>query len=87
MDTPSRSGNKHVLLIAERASKFPFGFPLETNQALGVARGLPEVCLTVGVSRVNCCDGGKTFGMEVLTHLFRYLLAEIAFCPADHPRS
>ena len=32
VDTPSLSGIKYVLLEADRASKFPFGFPLETRR-------------------------------------------------------
>ena len=32
VDTPSLSGVKYVLLEADRASKFPFGFPLEIRR-------------------------------------------------------
>ena len=32
LDTPSLSGNKYVLLVVDRASRFPFGFPLATTQ-------------------------------------------------------
>ena len=59
IDTPSISGNKYVLLVVNRASKFSIGFPLETKQAVGVARVLTELCLTFGVPRVIRCDGGK----------------------------
>ena len=44
IDTPSLFGNKYALLVADRTSKFPFGFPLGTKQALGVARVLTELC-------------------------------------------
>ena len=48
---------------------------------------LTELCLTFGVPRVIRCDGGKTFGAEVVTNLCRWLHAEIiVFGPADHPR-
>ena len=86
IDTPSLSGNKYVLLVVDRASKFPFGFPLETKQAVGVARVLAELCLTFGVPRVIRCDGGIEFGAEVVAHLCRWLHADIVFGPADHPR-
>ena len=59
IDTPSLSGNRYVLLVVDRPSKFPFGFPLETKQAVGVVRVLTELCLTFGVARVIRCDGGK----------------------------
>ena len=86
IDTPSLSGNKYVLLVVDRASKFPFGFPLETKQAVGVARVLTELCLTFGVPRVIRCDAGEEFGAEVVTHLCRWLHADIVFGPSDHPR-
>ena len=86
IDTPSLSGNKYVLLVVDRASKFPFGFPLEIKHAVGVARVLAELCLTFGVPRVIRCDGGKEFGAEVVTRLCRWLHADIVFGPVDHPR-
>ena len=85
-DTRSLSGNKYVLLVVNRASRIPFGFPLATKQAVGVARILTELCLTFGVPRVIRCDGGKEFGAEVVTRLCRWLHAEIVFGPADHPQ-
>ena len=87
VDTPSLSCNNYVLLVVDRASKFPLGFPLETKQAVGVARVLTELCLTFGVARVIRCDGDKEFGAEVVTHLCRWLHADTVFGPADHPRS
>ena len=59
IDTASLSCNDYRLLVADRASNFPFGFPLDTKQALGVARVLTELCLTVGIPRVIRCDRGK----------------------------
>ena len=73
-------------LVANRSSKLPFGFPLETKQALGVARGLTELCLTFSVPRVIHCDGGKDFGAEVLTHERRWLHAGIVLEPTNRPR-
>ena len=49
IQTPSLCSNKYVLLIIDRASKFPFGFFLETKIAIGVARVLTDLCLTFGV--------------------------------------
>ena len=86
IDTPATSGNKYVLLVVDRASKFPFGFPLESKQAVGVARILADLCLTFGVPKRICCDGAKEFGSDVVTSLCKWLKAEIRFGPADHPR-
>ena len=41
--------------------------------------------VTFGVRRVIRCDKGKEFGMELETHLCRWLHAEIVFGSADHP--
>ena len=86
VDFPSESGNNYVLLVVDRASRFPFGFPLKSKGAVDVARVLAELCLTFGVPRAIRCDGGGEFRAEVVTHLCRWLKADIAFGPADHPR-
>ncbi|CAM9581558.1 unnamed protein product, partial [Pylaiella littoralis] len=87
IDTKSESLNKYVLLVVDKATNFPFGFPLPSKQSIGVARKLVELCLTFGVPRMIRCDGGGEFRAEVVTHLCRWLKADIAFGPADHPRS
>ncbi|CAB1118123.1 unnamed protein product [Ectocarpus sp. CCAP 1310/34] len=86
IDTPSQTGNNYILLVVDRASKFPIGFPLETKQAVGVARVVVELCLTYGVPKTVRCDGGPEFGAEVVKHLCRWLRANIVFGAADHPR-
>lgn len=85
IDTKSDSGNKYVLVV-DKATRFPFGFPLPNKQAVGVACKLVELCLTFGVPRMIRCDRGGEFRAEVVTHLCRWLKAEIAFGPTDHPR-
>ncbi|CAB1107819.1 unnamed protein product [Ectocarpus sp. CCAP 1310/34] len=86
IDTPSQTSNNHILLVVDRASKFPFGFPLETNQAVGVARVVVELCLTYGVPKTVRCDEGPEFGARLVKHLCRWLRANIVFGAADHPR-
>lgn len=86
IDTRSLSGNKYILLLVDRASKFPFGFLLPSKETVGVARILNELCLTFGVPKNICCDGGGEFGSQVVTHLCRWLRADIRFGPADQPR-
>lgn len=85
-DTPSLSGNKHVLLVTDRASKFPFDSPHEEKQAVGLAQVITELCLVFGVPRVIRCDGGKEFGAEVATHLCSQLHAGIMSGPAGTTR-
>ena len=86
IDVPSQSGNQYILLVVDRASKFPFGFPLKTKQAIGVARKLLDLCLTFGVPKCISCDGAKEFNSEVVTHVCRWMQADTRFGPADHPR-
>ena len=64
IDTPSLSGNRYIPLVADRASEFPLGVPLESKQALGLGRVLTKLCLAFGLSRVIRCDGSKEFGTE-----------------------
>eukprot|EP00903_Cladosiphon_okamuranus_P014016 g13034.t1 len=58
----------------------------DVQQAIGVARKLLDLCLTFGVPKCISCDGGKEFTAEVVTHLCRWLQADMRFGPADHPR-
>ena len=87
IDTASKSGNNYVLLVVDRATKFPFAFPLPSKQAEGVARVMTELCLMFGVPDVVSCDGGGEFGALVVKHLCRWLKAKIRYGPAEHPRS
>ena len=67
--------------------RIPVGFPsrAEAGNSLG-AGPCRVVPVTFGVRRVIRCDKGKEFGMELETHLCRWLHADIMFGPADHPR-
>jgi IS30 family transposase len=44
-----KAGNRHLLVIVDRASKFLFAYPLPNNSAEGVAKNLLELLLTLGV--------------------------------------
>ena len=49
-------------------------------------RALTELCPTFSLPRVINCDGGEEFATEVVTHLCRWLHADIVFGPAPPPR-
>ena len=85
-DVPSQSGHVYVLLVVDRASKFPFGFPLANKQAINVARKLLDLFLTFGVPLCISCDGGREFTADVVKHVCRWTQADIRFGPSDHPR-
>ena len=84
--TVSNTGNKYLLLVVDKASKFPFAYPLPVKQAEGVARHLMQLCLTFGVPKAIRCDGGGEFEARCIRHLCRWLRADIQYGPADHPR-
>ena len=84
--TTSLAGNEYILLAVDKASKFPFAFPIPTKKAEGVAQHLLQLCLTFGIPRVLRSDGGREFNCDVVKHLCRWLRADIQFSPANHPR-
>ena len=83
----SLTNNEYLLLVVDKASRFPFAFPLPSKQADGVARQLLQLCLTFGVPKAIRCDGGKEFNAIVIQHLCRWLRADTQYGPADHPRA
>ena len=82
----SDAGNEYLLLVVDRASRFPFAYPLPSKEAHGVARLLLDLCLTFGVPSFIRADGGGEFTAAVVEHLCRWLKVPIKFGPADHPR-
>ena len=54
----SEAGNEYLLLAVDKASKFPFAYPLPSKEAHGVARILLDLCLTFGVPSFIRADGG-----------------------------
>ena len=86
MGTISRTGNKYILLVVDRASRFPFAFPLPSKGTKKVGRILAYLCLTFGVPRNFRSDGGGEFRSEILKSLCHWLEARLDFGPADHSR-
>ena len=85
--TQSLAGNKYLLLVVDKASKFPFAFPLPSKQAEGVARHLMQLCLTLGIPKMIRYDGGGEFDARCIEHLCKWVRAYIHYGPADHPRA
>lgn len=54
----SRAGNRYLLVVVERASRFLFVYPLPSKGALGVSRKLSELMLTFGVPLSIQSDAG-----------------------------
>lgn len=66
--TESNTGNKYLLLVVEKASKFPLAYPLPVKQAEGVTRHLMQLCLAFGVPKAIRCDGEDEFEAPCIRH-------------------
>ena len=87
MGARSEAGNRLLLVIVDRASKFLFAYPLPDKSAEGVAKKLLELLLTFGVPSSLRSDPGTEFTAEVVQHLCKWLNVGIDYGPADHPRA
>ena len=46
----SQDGNRYLLIVVNRASKFLFAYPLSSKDATGISRKLLELLLTFGAT-------------------------------------
>eukprot|EP00752_Nemacystus_decipiens_P016023 g14325.t1 len=87
VETPT--GNRYILVVVDRATKFLFGFPLPTKETVGVSRKLLELLellLIFGLPLSIRCDPGTENTSEIMAHLCRWLKVSLDFGPANHPR-
>ena len=54
----SHDGIEYLLLMVDKASKFPFAYPVPSKEAKGVARILLHLCLAFWVPSLIRADGG-----------------------------
>ena len=87
MGARSEAGNKHLLIIVDRASKFLFTYPLPNKTAENVAKKLLELLLTFGIPLSLRSNPGTEFTAELVQHLCKWLNVTIDYGPTDHPRS
>ena len=83
----SSAGNRYLLVVVDRASKFLFGYPLQTKGALEVSHKLLELMLTFGVPLSLRSDTGGEFTATVVKHLCKWLHVSLNYVPADFSRS
>lgn len=81
----SQDGNRYLLVVVDRASKFLFAYPLPSKDAVGVSRKLLEVILTFGVPLSIRSDAGGEFTAQVVKNLCQWLRVSIDYGPANHP--
>ena len=81
------TGNKHLLVVVDRASKFRFAYPLPNKTAENVAKKRLELLLTSGIPLSLRSDPGTEFTAEVVKHVCKWLNVTIDYGPTDHPRA
>ena len=86
MGARSEAGNRHLLVIVDRASKFLFAYPPPNKSAEGVAKKLLELLLNFGISLSLRSDPGTEFTAAVVQHLCKLLNVAIDYGPTDHTR-
>ena len=87
MGARSEAGNKHLLVIGDRVSKFMFAYPLPNKTAENVAKNLLELLLTFEIPLSLRSDPGTEFTAEIVQHLCKWLNVTINYGPTDHPRA
>ena len=87
MGARSEAGNKHLLVIVGRASKFLFAYSQPDKAAENVAKKLLELLLTFGIPLSLRSDPGTELIAEVVQHLCKWLNVTIDYDPTDHPRA
>ena len=86
MTTVSHKGNRYLLVVVDRATKFLVAFAPPTKETLGVSRKLLELILIFGLPLSIRCDPGRENTSEIKEHLCRWLKVPLDFVPANHPR-
>ena len=79
-----KAGNRHLLVIVDRASKFLFAYPLPNKSAEGAAKKILEQLLTFRIPLSLHSDPGTAFTVKVVQHLCKWLNVTIAYDPTDH---
>ena len=87
MKVTSDKGNRYLLVVVDRASKFLTAFPLPTKEAVGVSRKLLSLLLTFGLTWTIRCDPGGEFVADVIEHLYRWLRVSLDHRPTNHQRA
>ena len=86
MKQVSSAGNRYLLIVVDRASRFLLAYP-EYKDSAGVVRHLLEPSLTFGVPLPIRSDAWGEFTAKVVAHLCQWLRVELDQGPADPPRS
>ena len=81
----SEAGNRHLLVVVDRASKLLFAYPLSNKTADNVAKKLLKLLLTFGISLYLRSDPGTEFTAAVSQHLCKWPNVTIDYGLSSHP--
>ena len=87
MGTRSEAGNRLLLVIVDRASKFLFAYSLPNKTSESVAKNIIKLLLTFGIPLSLRSDSGTEFTEEIVRHPCKWLNVAIDYGPTDHPRA
>ena len=87
MGARSEAGNKYLLVVVDRASKFLFAYPLPNKTVEIVAKKLLELVLTFRIPLSLRINPGTEFTVKVAQHLCKWLNMTIDYDPLDQPRT
>ena len=82
-----KAGNKYLLIVVDRASKFLFAYLLPSKTVQNVAKKLLELLLRFGIPLSLRSDLGTEFTAKLVQHLCKWLNVTIDYAPSDHPRA
>ena len=82
-----KAGNKYLLIVVDRASKFLFACLLPSKTVQNVAKKLLELLLRFGIPLSLRSDLGTEFTAKLVQHLCKWLNVTIDYAPSDHPRA
>ena len=86
MKVVSNTGNRYLLVVVDRATKFLSASPLPTKESVGVSKKLLELNLIFGLPLSIRCDPGTEFTSEVMGHLCRWLKVSLRLRPGQQPK-
>ena len=87
MGARPEAGNNHLLVLADRASKYLFAFPPPNKTAEKLAKNLLELLLTFGIPLSLRVEPGTEFTADVIQHLLMWFNMTIDYGSSDHPRA
>ena len=80
MGARSEAGNKHTLVIVDRARKFLFAYTLPNKTVENAAKKL-ELLLTLGIPLSLRSDPGTEFSVEAVQNLCKWYNVRIDYGP------